>query len=109
MKWRCDTPPPTIRDGETTIKIIFAREGGNWGHRGALSKNAVFRGKRHDNKILKVQILLSNILLSLRRLLHKRGISAILARYPMKTRQMGAIPPSAILFRFTIRLHGRDT
>ena len=23
----------------------------------------------------------------------KRGISAILARYPMKTRQMGAIPP----------------
>ena len=27
----------------------------------------------------------------------KRGISAILARYPMKTRQMGAIPPSAIL------------
>ena len=24
----------------------------------------------------------------------KRGISAILARYPMKTRQMGAIPPS---------------
>ena len=27
----------------------------------------------------------------------KRGISAILARYPVKTRQMGAIPPSAIL------------
>ena len=27
----------------------------------------------------------------------QRGISAILARYPMKTRQMGAIPPSAIL------------
>ena len=27
----------------------------------------------------------------------KRGISAILVRYPMKTRQMGAIPPSAIL------------
>ena len=26
----------------------------------------------------------------------KRGISAILPRYPMKTRQMGAIPPSAI-------------
>ena len=25
----------------------------------------------------------------------KRGISAILARYPMKTRQLGAIPPSA--------------
>ena len=30
---------------------------------------------------------------------HKRGISAIPARYPMKTRQMGAIPPSAILSR----------
>ena len=29
----------------------------------------------------------------------KRGISAILARYPMKTRQMGAIPPCAILSR----------
>ena len=29
----------------------------------------------------------------------KRGISAILARYPMKTRQTGAIPPSAILSR----------
>ena len=27
----------------------------------------------------------------------KRGISAILARYRLKTRQMGAIPPSAIL------------
>ena len=27
----------------------------------------------------------------------KRGISAILAQYPMKTRQMGATPPSAIL------------
>ena len=29
----------------------------------------------------------------------KRGISAIPARYPMKTRQMGAIPPSAIVSR----------
>ena len=29
----------------------------------------------------------------------KRGISAILAQYPLKTRQMGAIPPSAILSR----------
>ena len=31
--------------------------------------------------------------------LPERGISAILARYHMKTRQMGAIPPSAILSR----------
>ena len=30
---------------------------------------------------------------------HKRGISAILVPYHMKTRQMGAIPPSAILSR----------
>ena len=30
---------------------------------------------------------------------HKRGISAILARYPMQTRQKSAIPPSAILSR----------
>ena len=29
----------------------------------------------------------------------KRGISAILAQYLMKTRQMGSMPPSAILSR----------
>ena len=33
--------------------------GGLWEQRGKSSKNAAFRGKRHDNKILKVQILLS--------------------------------------------------
>ena len=36
----------------------------------------------------------------------KRGISAILARYPMKTRRMGAIPPSAILSRKGIARYG---
>ena len=36
----------------------------------------------------------------------KRGISAILARYLMKTRQMGAIPPSAILSRKGIARYG---
>ena len=36
----------------------------------------------------------------------KRGISAILARYPMKTRQIGAIPPSAILSRKGIARYG---
>ena len=36
----------------------------------------------------------------------KRGISAILARCPMKTRQMGAIPPSAILSRKAIARYG---
>ena len=36
----------------------------------------------------------------------KRGTSAILARYPMKTRQMGAIPPSAILSRKGIARYG---
>ena len=32
---------------------------GGWEQRGKLSQNAVFRGKRHDNKIFKVQILVS--------------------------------------------------
>ena len=36
----------------------------------------------------------------------KKGISAILARYPVKTRQMGAIPPSAILSRKGIARYG---
>ena len=36
----------------------------------------------------------------------KRGISAILARYPIKTRQMGVIPPSAILSRKGIARYG---
>ena len=41
-----------------------------WGQRGKSSQNTVFLGKRHDNKSLKVQILLSIIfLLSLPRLL----------------------------------------
>ena len=36
----------------------------------------------------------------------QRGISAILARYPKKTRQMGAISPSAILSRKGIARYG---
>ena len=36
----------------------------------------------------------------------ERGISEILARYPRKTRQMGAIPPSAILSRKGIARYG---
>ena len=36
----------------------------------------------------------------------KRGISAILARYPLKTRQMGAILPSAMLSRKGIARYG---
>ena len=36
----------------------------------------------------------------------QKGISAILARYPKKTRQMGAIPPSAILSRKGIARYG---
>ena len=38
-----------------------------------IAQNAVSRGKRRDNNILKVQILLSRILLSLRRLLMLKG------------------------------------
>ena len=37
---------------------------------------------------------------------HKRGISAILARYPMKTRKTRAIPPSAIRSRKGIARYG---
>ena len=50
-----------IRDGETTTKIKFSllRGGGPWGQERKIAPNACFRGKRHDNKILKVQILLS--------------------------------------------------
>ena len=36
----------------------------------------------------------------------QKGISAIPARYPMKTRQMGAIPPSAILSRKGVARYG---
>ena len=36
----------------------------------------------------------------------KRGISAILARYPLKAREMGAIPPSAILPQKGIARYG---
>ena len=36
----------------------------------------------------------------------KRGISAMLARYPLKTRQMVAMPPSAILSREGIARYG---
>ena len=37
---------------------------------------------------------------------HKRGISAILARYPVKTSKTRAIPPSAILSRKGIARYG---
>ena len=36
----------------------------------------------------------------------KRGISAILARYPMKTRQMGAIPPLRYYLERVLRDRG---
>ena len=48
----------SIRDGETTIKIKFAllRGVGLGGREENRPKNAVFRGKRHDNKISNLQI-----------------------------------------------------
>ena len=61
-----------LGDGETTIKIkfsLFEGGGGSWGAERKIVQNAVFRGTRHDNKISKVQILLSRNLLSLHRLL----------------------------------------
>ena len=50
-----------IRESETTIKIKFAffRGGVGGGAERKIVQNAIFRGKRHDNKILKVNILLS--------------------------------------------------
>ena len=53
-----------LRDGETTIKIEFAllRAGGLGGREENPKKTLLFffsRGKRHDNKILKLQMLLS--------------------------------------------------
>ena len=56
---------------------IFAFEGGGgpWGPRGTSSKNACFRGKRHDNKILNVQLLLSRNLGAERNIVQKRLFS----------------------------------
>ena len=51
-----------VRESETTIKIKFALFRGGGVGRGAgrkIVQNAIFHGKRHDNKILKVKILLS--------------------------------------------------
>ena len=50
-----------LRASETTIKIKFAlfRGGGGQGAGRKIVENAIFHGKRHDNNILKVKILLS--------------------------------------------------
>ena len=51
-----------VRDGETTIEIDFVfLSGGCWGQRRKSSPNAVFLGKRHDNKVLNSKNLLSII------------------------------------------------
>ena len=51
-----------VRDGETTTTIDFVfLSGGCWGQRRKSSPNAVFLGKRHDNKVLNSKILLSII------------------------------------------------
>ena len=50
-----------VRENETTIKIkICVFQGGvDRGAERKLVQNAIFRGKRHEYKILKVKILLS--------------------------------------------------
>ena len=56
------TPVETLsqtRRDDNKNKICIFEGGWAWGSRGELSQNAVFRRKRHDNKILKVLILLS--------------------------------------------------
>ena len=55
------------RDDDKNKICTFDRGAG--GRRGKSSKNAVFHGKRHDNKFSKVQIYCRECLLSLRRLL----------------------------------------
>ena len=57
-------PPPTwkvfLRGGETTIKIKFALlRGWALGAERKIVQKRCFCGKRHDNKNLKVQIILS--------------------------------------------------
>ena len=49
-----------LRDGETTIKIklSFLKEGALGAER-KIVQNAALGGKRHDNRILKLNILLS--------------------------------------------------
>ena len=47
------------RRDDNKIKFSLLRGGGPGGQRGKSSKTLFFRGKRHDNKILKVKILLS--------------------------------------------------
>ena len=47
------------RRDDNKNKIIAFEGGGALGQRGQSSKSTCFRGKRHDNKHLKVQILLS--------------------------------------------------
>ena len=60
VSWLEPTPHINQRRRDNNKNKIFAFEGGGpWRQRGKLSKNAGFRGKRHDNKILKVEILLS--------------------------------------------------
>ena len=54
----CDFKSQRQRD-DNKNKICAFEGGGPRGQRGKLSKNAVFRGKRHHNKIIKVNILLS--------------------------------------------------
>ena len=58
------------RDDNKHKICVFQRGGVGGGAERKIVQNAIFRGKRHDNKILKVNILLSrNFLLSRRRLL----------------------------------------
>ena len=56
---RCPAKFQRLRDDNEKKKIALLRGVGGGGSRGELSKNTLFVGKHHDNKILKVQILLS--------------------------------------------------
>ena len=62
-----------FRESETTIKIKFAlfRGGGQGGREENCQKNAIFHGKRHDNIILNVKLLLSRNFVVMRRALRR--------------------------------------
>ena len=67
------------------IKISLLRGGGLGGRRGKSSKNACFRGKRHDNKILKVQILLSRNFVVIAQAPSDKERKQILSEYRLST------------------------
>ena len=100
------SPLPYFRDGETTIEIKFAllRGVGLGGGEENRPKTLFFvRGKRHDNTILKVQILLSRHFVVIAQ-------APTIARYGVfgvSTWPIGCDTPSPFSERFPIGEHAK--